>query len=198
MILSFGGKRTGSSARVKKMAFVPPPAAPLCCLPIAGNDDPSPDLVREMGTSSDLVDRLNFNIGLEFQDEIHHRFHAPVHHPFPTPDGSFFLLTTFWWFLFRLTEESVALALQSCLGGRTSNFHVKFLSTNHFRFLVFSTEVGFQIYRKHRVITSSFDTYFTYGATVLHTGKKRSMIGKLSKRKSGPKFYLKHQKKRQQ
>jgi hypothetical protein len=45
-----------------------------------------------MGSSSDLVDHLDFNIGLECQDEIHHCFHAPVHHCFPTPDGSFFLL----------------------------------------------------------------------------------------------------------
>ena len=90
-----------------------------------------------MGSSSDLVSRLDFDIGLGFQEEIRHRFHAPVHHPFPTPDGSFFLLATFGHFLFRLTEESVALALQSCLGGRATDFHVKFLSTNHFRFSFF-------------------------------------------------------------
>jgi hypothetical protein len=98
-----------------------------------------------MGSSSDLVDRLDFNIGLEFQDEIRHRFHAPVHHPFPTLDGSFFLLATFRCFLFRLMEDSVALDLQSCLGGHASDFHVKFLSTYHFCFSVFSKEVGFQI-----------------------------------------------------
>jgi hypothetical protein len=124
------------------------------------NGDPCSVLACKMGSSSDLVDRLDFNIGLEFQDEILHCFHAPVHHPFPSPDGSFFLLATFRRFLFRLTEESVALAVQSCLGGRASDFHIKFLNTNHFRFSVFSKEVGFQIYRKRRVITSSFDIYF--------------------------------------
>jgi hypothetical protein len=71
-----------------------------------------------MGSSLDLVDCLDFNIGLEFQDEIRRHFHALEHHPFPTPDGSFFLLATFRCFLFRLMEESVALALQLCLGGR--------------------------------------------------------------------------------
>jgi hypothetical protein len=54
----------------------------------------------------------------------------------------------------------VSLALQSCLGGRALDFHVRFLSNNHFRFSVFSKEVGFQIYKLRRVITSQFDIYF--------------------------------------
>jgi hypothetical protein len=62
--------------------------------------------------------------------------------------------------LFRLTKESVGLALQSCLGGRALDFHVQFLGTNHFRFSVFSKDVGFQIYKPRRVITSMFDVYF--------------------------------------
>jgi hypothetical protein len=40
------------------------------------------------------------------------------------------------------------------------DFHVKFLSNNHFRFSVFSKEVGFHIYKLRRVISSSFDCYF--------------------------------------
>jgi hypothetical protein len=103
---------------------------------------------------------LDFNVGLEFQVKIRRRFHAPVHHPSSSHDGSFFLLATFRRFLFCLTEESVSLTLESCLGGKASDFHVKFLSNNHFRFSVFSKDVGFEIYRLHRVITSSFDIYF--------------------------------------
>jgi hypothetical protein len=113
-----------------------------------------------MGSSSDLVDRLDFNVGLDFQEEIRQRLRSPVHHPLPTPDGSFFLLATFRRFLFRLTEDSVSLALQSYLGGRASDFHVKFLSNNHFQFSIFSKDVGFQVYKLRRVITSSFDVYF--------------------------------------
>lgn len=70
------------------------------------------------------------------------------------------MLVTFRRFLFRLTEESVALALQFCLGGRSSDFHVKFLSNNHFHFLVFSKEVGFHVYNLRRITTSSFDVFF--------------------------------------
>jgi len=108
----------------------------------------------------DLADRLDFNTGLSFQEDIWHRFRSPVHHPSPSPVGSFLLLATFWRFLFRLTEESVALALESCLGGHASDFHVQFLSNNHFRFSVFSKEVGFQIYKLRRITTQLFDVYF--------------------------------------
>ena len=57
-------------------------------------------------------------------------------------------------------EDSVGLALQSCLGGRASDFHVSFQSHNHFRISVFSIEVGFFIYRLRRITTSQFDLYF--------------------------------------
>ena len=110
-----------------------------------------------MDVYSDLADRLDFNIGLKFQDVIRRQFRSPVHHPSPSPDGSFLSLVTFQRFLFRLTEESVALALESCLGGRASDFHVQFLSNNHFRFSIFSKEVGFQVYKLRHVMTQFFD-----------------------------------------
>jgi len=113
-----------------------------------------------MGSSSDLVGRLDFNPRKDFQDEVYHQFGSTVHFNSPSPSGSFFLLATFRWFLFRLTEESVALTLQSCLGGCADKFHVKFLSTNHFRFSVASKHVGFLVYNLRRVISSSFDVYF--------------------------------------
>jgi hypothetical protein len=57
-------------------------------------------------------------------------------------------------------EDSVSLALQSCLGGRALDFHMTFLSNNHFRLSVFSKQVGFHVYKLRRVITSTFDLYF--------------------------------------
>jgi len=113
-----------------------------------------------MGSSSDLAPHLDFNLGLEFQDEVRRCYKSPVHHPYPTPNGSFFLLVTFRRFLFRLTEDTVPLALQSCLGGKALDFHVQFLSNNHFRFSVFSKDVGFFVYKLRRVITNMFDIYF--------------------------------------
>jgi hypothetical protein len=45
-------------------------------------------------------------------------------------------------------------------GGGSSDFLVKFLSNNHFRFSVFSKEVGFYVYNLQCVTTSFFDVYF--------------------------------------
>jgi len=113
-----------------------------------------------MGSASDLASRMDFDLGLQFQDEVRRLYKSPVNHPHHSPDGSFFLLVTFRRHLFRLTEDSVSLALQSCLGGHALDFHVTFLSNNHFRFSVFSKQVGFHVYRLRRVITSTFDLYF--------------------------------------
>ena len=113
-----------------------------------------------MGSSSDLVAHLDLSHGRAFEEEVDRRFGSLVHHPSPSANGSFFLLATFRHFLFRLTEDSVSLALQSCLGGRASGFHVQFLSTNHFHFSVSYKQVGFHVYRLQRVITSQFDIYF--------------------------------------
>ena len=82
-----------------------------------------------MGSSSDLAARLDSSHGRAFEEEVDRRFGSLVHHPSPSANGSFFLLATFHRFLFRLTEDLVSLALQSCLGGRASGFHVQFLST---------------------------------------------------------------------
>ena len=113
-----------------------------------------------MGSSSDLAARLDFSHGRVFEEEVDLRFGSLVHHPSPWAHGSFFLLAIFCRFLFRLTEDSVSLALQSCLGGRASGFHMQFLSTNHFRFSVSCKQVDFHVYRLRRVITSQFDIYF--------------------------------------
>jgi len=103
---------------------------------------------------------MDFPIGKEFEIDIRRRFGSLVHHESPSSRGSFFLLATFRRFLFRLTEESVALVLQSCLGGHAPFFHVVEVSRNHFRFSVSCKAVGFAIYALHRVIGSSFDVYF--------------------------------------
>lgn len=83
-----------------------------------------------------------------------------VHHPSSSSGGSFFLLETFRRYTFWLTEDSVALALQSCLGGSAPRFHVKFQNDCHFRFSVSCKAVSFAIYRLKHFIGSCFDVYF--------------------------------------
>jgi hypothetical protein len=75
-------------------------------------------------------------------------------------DSVFHLLATFRRYLFRLNEDSVAIALQSCLGGLSQHLCVSFQSHNHFRFTVSFKKVGFAILKPRRFIGTSFDVYF--------------------------------------
>jgi len=89
-----------------------------------------------------------------------HKFSSSLHHPSSSPDGSFFLLVVFRRFLFRLTEDSVALPLHCCLGGAPAGFHVTYQSDRHFRFSVASKHVGLLIRSLRRITTAHFDAYF--------------------------------------
>ena len=85
---------------------------------------------------------------------------APVHHPSSSPAGSFSLLAVFRRYTFRLTEDSVSLALHACLGGAPAGFHVTYIQDRHFRFVVSCKQVGFKVCDLKRVITEHFDVYF--------------------------------------
>ena len=108
----------------------------------------------------DLTCKLDFTVGDDFQHEFRRRFKTEVHHESPSSRNSFFLLATFRRSLVRLTEESVGLILESCLGGHTPFFHVMEMSRNHCRFSVSCKAVGFFVYNLRRVIGSVFDVYF--------------------------------------
>ena len=107
-----------------------------------------------------LVRNWDFSPGKRFGTEVLQRFSTSVHHPSPTPDGSFFLLAVFRRYLFRLTEDSVAMALHCCLGGSPAGFHVVFESDRHFRFSVSNKQVGFLIRSLKRITIEQFDVYF--------------------------------------
>jgi len=109
---------------------------------------------------AELIKDWDFSMGKRFQAEVLHRFSSSVHHPSSTPDVSFHLLVVFRRSLFRLTEESVAMALHCCLGGTPAGFHVTFESDRHFRFPVANKHVGLLIRALKRITTEYFDIYF--------------------------------------
>ena len=97
----------------------------------------------------------------------------------------FLLLATFRRFLFRLTEESVALALQSCLGGRASDFSCSIPKQQPLLFL------GFLQRSWVASLQTSLHDYFLLWYLL---GRKKSMLGKLNKKKNGLAFFLRETK----
>ena len=71
---------------------------------------------------------------------------------------------TFFWLLFVdtfwLTEDSVAFALTSCLGGSPAFIFMSNSLNRHFRFSVANKSVGFHIYKLKSFIRQSFEAYF--------------------------------------
>jgi hypothetical protein len=102
----------------------------------------------------------NLKRGQDFEHQVFRKFRSPVHHPSSSPRGAFHLLAVFRRFTFRLSEDSVSLALHSVLGGAPAGFHVACIRDWHFRFSVASRHVGFMIRDLSRVTTDQFDVYF--------------------------------------
>lgn len=140
-----------------------------------------------MDLPEELAKKLDFSHGKKFQKEILQLFGSSVHHTLATPTGTFFLLVTFHHYTFRLTEESVAFALASCLGGAPAGFHIQYQSVSLwlikqwvFMFMLFGVSLPIIL-----MLT------FISGEMGQPIGRKKNAFGSWSSKKSGLKSCLK-------
>ena len=94
----------------------------------------------------DALLHCDFSPGLAVADQVRKRFGSSVHFSPSRGASEFFLVVSFSSASFQLSEESVGLALQSCIGGDHEALRVFKLSDRRFRFSLASSKVGHFIY----------------------------------------------------
>ncbi|CAN6328738.1 unnamed protein product [Urochloa humidicola] len=109
-----------------------------------------------MGGLSDL----EFGPGLEIQRLVLDRFNSPVSFSPSLSDHQFLLVASFGRSTLRLNEDSVSLALQSCIGGVANDFNVVHLSGAMFHFTVSSKAIGLLIYNLKYYKCALFAIFF--------------------------------------
>ena len=88
----------------------------------------------------------DFSPGLAVAAQVRHRFGSTVHF---SPSGSnkeFLLVVHFSSASLPLNDDSIAIALQCCIGGLPSGLNVTHIDGRRFRFSVASNKVGHYIY----------------------------------------------------
>ena len=88
----------------------------------------------------------DFKPGLSIADQVRRRFGSTVHFLPSLGTKEFFLVVHFSSASFPLSEESVGIALQCCIGGFPSGLNVKSIGERSFRFSLASNKVGHFIY----------------------------------------------------
>ena len=102
----------------------------------------------------------DFAPGLALADQVRRKFGSTVHFSPSRGDKEFFLVVSFSSASFPLTEESVGIALQCCIGGISVGFRVHKIKPRGFRFLVANNKVGHFIYGLKDRIWPDFICHF--------------------------------------
>jgi hypothetical protein len=114
----------------------------------------------------------DFSPGLAVEAQVRRRFRSTVHLSPASGSSEFFLVVSFSSASFPLTEETVGLALQSCIGGDRNGFKVFQTSDRRFRFSVASNKVGHFIYGLRDRVWPDFVCHFS-----LYRGTHPSVLG---------------------
>lgn len=102
----------------------------------------------------------DFSAGLAVADQVRRRFRSTVHFSPGFNTKEFFLVVTFSLASFPLSVDSVAVALQCCIGGSSAGFKVSRLSDRSFKFSVASNKVGHFIYKLQDRVWPDFVCHF--------------------------------------
>ena len=119
--------------------------------------DPNGVDPQDMFKETIMVPGLDFTPGCHFAADIKRSFFSMVHPTFDS--GHFIMVVSFGRASFKLTDDSVALALEVVLGGFSDKLQVSILRDRTLSFNVSSKQVGFRIFRaryfncKHFVCT---------------------------------------------
>jgi hypothetical protein len=101
---------------------------------------------------------VDFTPGMNFAKEIKRLFHSTVHPS--TRSKAFTMVVSFGRASFRLDEDSVAIALESAIGGLCGSLKVQLISERVFSFRVASKKVGFHIIDMRWFSCNKFKCFF--------------------------------------
>ena len=110
----------------------------------------------------------DFNPGLKVAAQVRRRFGTTVHFSPSVRSKEFFLVLYFSYASFTLSEESVGIVLQCCIGGLASGFKVVRLGDRRFRFSLASNKVGHFIYDLKDRIWPDFVCHFHLFRPTVH------------------------------
>jgi hypothetical protein len=120
--------------------------------------DPEVDLAESSAVHDSLTLGLDFSPGRTFANKVKRDFFSTVH-----PNKNSFHLTMVVSFdraSFRLSEDMVAIALESAIGGLCDELKVSILRDRVFSFTVSSKQIGFLIYQRHYYFCKQFKCCF--------------------------------------
>lgn len=102
---------------------------------------------------------LSFLPGLKLQEEILHKFGAPISRS-EVHRSSFALVVAFGRSKFKLSPATAGILLQSAIGGTAAHFNVSQIGERTFKFWVFCNSVGFFVVGLRSFSCDSFKAFF--------------------------------------